>query len=123
MHASKFITAAFLLPAAMSTACLSPTPRSIIKTGLDIAQIACVIVHDNVDDTHVLAKMCDISEDYLDVIRDLVLGRNQAKAMKAAAAASASASASGSGSVKAPPSAPPSATPSAPPAASASAKK
>lgn len=77
-----------------STACVKPSPRSIIKTGLDIAQISCVIINEHVDDEHVLAKTCNISEDYLDIIRDLVLGRNKAKAMKAAAAASASASAS-----------------------------
>lgn len=86
------IVPSFVAVLALNTGCIKPTPRSVIKTGLDIAQIACIIINDNLDDEHALAKACDISDDYLDVIRELVLGRNKAKAMKAAAASSASAS-------------------------------
>jgi hypothetical protein len=74
--------------------CIRATPGGYVKTVLDVAEAACVLVHDNVDDAHWIAKACNIADDYLPEIEKLVSARKVAAARKAAMAASASASSS-----------------------------
>jgi len=78
--------------------CIRATPGGYVKTVLDVAEAACVLVHDNVEDAHWLAKTCNIADDYLPEIEKLVSARKVAAAKKAAMAASASASSSTSSS-------------------------
>lgn len=72
--------------------CIRATPGGYVKTVLDVAEAACVLVHDNVEDAHWLAKTCNIADDYLPEIEKLVSARKAAAAKKAAMATSASAS-------------------------------
>lgn len=57
--------------------------NKVIKSVLDITQIACVLVHDWSDDESWISKQCDIAEDYLPEVRKLVAARKKAAAMKA----------------------------------------
>lgn len=60
----------------------------VIKSVLDVTQIACVLVHDWSDDESWLAKQCDIADDYLPEVRKLVAARKKAASMKASMNAS-----------------------------------
>ncbi len=61
----------------------NPDNTKVIKSVLDIAQIACVLVHDWSDDESWISKQCDIADDYLPEVRKLVAARKKAAAMKA----------------------------------------
>lgn len=84
--------------------------QQVAHTVLDVAQTACVLLHDQIEDEAVLAKTCDVAEALIPELRKLVLARKDASAKKAAAAPSSgcpaastttSASAAPSSSVKA----------------------
>lgn len=82
----------------IGASCQKPTPKEIATHTLDVAQIACVLVHEFLEDESAVARACDIATDYIPDIRKLLQASKQAKAIKAAAQASAAASALGSAS-------------------------
>lgn len=73
--------------------------RQVAKTVLDVAEMSCVLFHDEVEDEKTLATICGIAEELIPDIRKIVFARKSATAKKAAAA-SASASAAPSASSK-----------------------
>lgn len=87
MKASKSIAGVIFAPlflATVSYACIKPV---YVTGALDAVQIACILVSDIVEDDHVLAQMCGVSEELLPEIRKIVLARKTAAAHKASAAA------------------------------------
>lgn len=67
--------------------------RQVAKTVLDVAEMSCLLFHDDIEDEKTLAKICGIAEELIPDVRKIVFARKSAYAKKAAAAASASASA------------------------------
>lgn len=73
----------FLITSSCSWFAKPDNTTKVIKSVLDVAQIACVLVHDWSDDDSWIAKQCDIADDYLPEVRKLVAARKRAAAMKA----------------------------------------
>lgn len=69
--------------ALLFSACAIFTPKNV-KTTLDVANAACVLFHDEVEDVKILGELCGISEDFWPEVRDLVAARKQAASRKAA---------------------------------------
>ena len=80
--------------AGIGASCQKPTPKEIAEHTLDVTQMACVLVHEFLDNESAVAKACNIATDYIPDIRKILQASKQAKAMKAAAATSALGSAS-----------------------------
>ncbi len=80
---SSVIAVASLLAIA-SQACFSTTPKMIVKSILDVTEVACVLVDDHLEDESALAKACGITEQYLPDVRVLMQAKKQAASRKAA---------------------------------------
>lgn len=70
--------------------------RQVAKTVLDVAEMSCLLFHDDIEDEKTLAKMCDIAEDLIPEVRKIVFARKSAMVKKAAAKGTASPGASSS---------------------------
>lgn len=99
--------------------CQKPTPREIANHTLDVTQVACILIQEWTSDESVVAKICNIVEEYLPEVRKIIAASKQAKAMKAAMVA-ASASAPPPAATSAPPSASATPAPKSAPATSSS---
>lgn len=69
-----------LAAAVMSYACIKP---SHVASALEVAQVACILTHEQVDDESVLAKACDISDALVPEIRKILFARKAAAKEKA----------------------------------------
>lgn len=59
------------------------TGRQIAKTVLDVAEMSCVLYHEDVEEEGKLAQICGIAEDLIPEIRKIVFARKSAAKMKA----------------------------------------
>lgn len=82
----KYLLSVAAIYATLSAGCIKTTPARVVKSVLDVAQVACILVNDHLDDANQLAKICDVADEYIDDVRQLVAARKKAAAMKAAAA-------------------------------------
>lgn len=61
----------------------------VAKTVLDVAELSCVLFHEEIEDDTTLAKTCGIAQELIPEVRKVIFARKQAMAKKAAAKASA----------------------------------
>jgi len=89
---------AYITLALVSFGCLGANcnGRQVAKTVLDVAELSCVLFHDEIEDEKTLAKACGIAEDLIPEVRKIVFARKSAASKKAAAKASAAPSVSAS---------------------------
>lgn len=59
--------------------------QQVAYTVLDVAQTACVLLHDQIEDEATLAKTCEVAETLIPELRKLVLARKSAASKKAGA--------------------------------------
>lgn len=60
-------------------ACIRPNPQTVASI-LSAAEIACILFHDDVEDSKVLSELCGITIDHADDIVRIVSARKSAKA-------------------------------------------
>lgn len=90
LTSASVILAVCSIFALASQACISAQHRPILKSVLDVAQVACVLVDDHLEDEHALSKACDIADDYIPEVRTLIQAKKQAAARKLALSQDAS---------------------------------
>ena len=64
--------------------------RPTARTVLDVAEAACILFHDDIEDEVALARACGIGEALLPELRMILSARKSAKAQKAAMGAPSS---------------------------------
>jgi hypothetical protein len=67
--------------------------KQVAKGALDVAELSCIFLHDDIQDEAALAKLCEIAQDLLPEVRKLLSARKAAASKKGAASACPSASA------------------------------
>lgn len=85
------IIASVVLVASVDSAC-TPEQRGDAKTALDVAQVACIIAHQEMPDSDI-AKVCSITEAFLDPMRTLLVSARTATSAAVAKAGAAHADA------------------------------
>lgn len=71
-------------------ACLSTQHKAIVRSVLSEAETVCVLVDEKYDDEHLLARACNIAEDYIPAVRVLMQAKKQAASHKLAVSQDAS---------------------------------
>jgi hypothetical protein len=85
---AALVLASPFVAASMSYACVKP---SHVVSALEAAEVACILIHESVDDEHALAKACNISDALVPEVRKILFARKAAEKQKAASAASTTA--------------------------------
>lgn len=93
----KPLTVLFAMSLGLLTTASTCNGRQVAKTVLDVAEMSCVLFHDEVEDEKVLATLCGIAEELIPDIRKVVFARKSAVARKAAAASASASAASSKG--------------------------
>lgn len=79
---TRMLVASGLLTFTTGASCLT---QKNAKSVLDIAQMACVLFHDDIEDVKVLATLCNVAEGDYPEVNKILLARKSAAAQKAAA--------------------------------------
>lgn len=88
-----------LVAAMTSYACIKP---SHVAGALEVAEVTCILLHDQVDDESALARACGISDALIPEIRKILFARKAAAKERAKAASTACPPASATASATAP---------------------